>query len=274
MTRRSFLPVLAAAALAATPARAQVRNDSFRVFTVHSPPEIARVDTIYGQAQWWGGQPPDDGLTARLVLVRDSSGSDEGCSPLANAADIAGQLALIRRGTCGFDIKALHAQNAGAIAFLVHQDDRVPDTDCDPIIMSDIGITQIHIPGGFLPRCVVVPLLPTVHSGIEIMATLAPYFEDPNPASEEGPGSGDLSLTASPNPAGGRITLSLRLARAISVRVAVFDALGRRVAGVHSGLLAPGEHRFSLEIGRLTPGVYTVRAESERGQASRRLTIR
>ncbi len=43
----------------------------------------------------------------------------EGCGALTNAADVAGKVALISRGTCAFADKAVNAQQAGAIAVLI-----------------------------------------------------------------------------------------------------------------------------------------------------------
>lgn len=45
--------------------------------------------------------------------------TNEGCDSLANAADLAGKIALVDRGSCNFSLKALNAQNAGAIACII-----------------------------------------------------------------------------------------------------------------------------------------------------------
>ncbi|HVA54464.1 MAG TPA: S8 family serine peptidase [Gammaproteobacteria bacterium] len=42
-----------------------------------------------------------------------------GCSPLTNAPDMIGNLALIQRGTCNFSVKILYVQAAGAIGVVV-----------------------------------------------------------------------------------------------------------------------------------------------------------
>lgn len=44
---------------------------------------------------------------------------DDGCNPLP-AGSLAGKIVLIRRGTCGFHVKALNAQNAGAAAVVIY----------------------------------------------------------------------------------------------------------------------------------------------------------
>jgi hypothetical protein len=42
----------------------------------------------------------------------------DACSPLTNAAAVAGKIALVDRGTCGFTVKVKNAQNAGAVAVI------------------------------------------------------------------------------------------------------------------------------------------------------------
>ena len=45
--------------------------------------------------------------------------TSDGCSPITNAAAVAGKVALIERGTCGFTVKVKHAQDAGAVAVVI-----------------------------------------------------------------------------------------------------------------------------------------------------------
>ena len=45
--------------------------------------------------------------------------SQEGCNPLTNSTDIEGKIAVVYRNTCDFGLKALNAQNAGAIAVII-----------------------------------------------------------------------------------------------------------------------------------------------------------
>jgi len=58
-------------------------------------------------------------LTADMVLVEDDIDNFEGCGNITNSADINGKIAVLRRGTCQFGFKALQAQNAGAVAVIV-----------------------------------------------------------------------------------------------------------------------------------------------------------
>jgi extracellular elastinolytic metalloproteinase len=63
-------------------------------------------------------------ITANVVLALDPAdaagpSTTDGCSPLTNAAQVAGNIALLDRGACPFVDKVKHAQNAGAIAVIV-----------------------------------------------------------------------------------------------------------------------------------------------------------
>ena len=63
-----------------------------------------------------------EGITGEVVVALDANDAagtsvTDGCSAILN--NIAGKIALIDRGTCGFVVKVKNAQNAGAIAVLI-----------------------------------------------------------------------------------------------------------------------------------------------------------
>jgi hypothetical protein len=63
-----------------------------------------------------------------VVPVVDDDGLTTACVPIANAAEVAGNVALIDRGVCGFAIKAQAAEDAGAIAVIICNNDQAnPD---------------------------------------------------------------------------------------------------------------------------------------------------
>jgi hypothetical protein len=63
-------------------------------------------------------------VTSDVVPALDAANpaglsTTDGCTPYANAAAVAGRIALVDRGTCTFAVKARNAQDAGAAALLV-----------------------------------------------------------------------------------------------------------------------------------------------------------
>jgi hypothetical protein len=95
----------------------------------------------------FGGAFTSTGLSEDAVLVTDE-GTDpdenDACEPITNAADIDGKVAVLRRGACEFGTKALAAQNAGAIAVIV-----VNNQTGAPIVMA----------GGVDGELVTIPVL-------------------------------------------------------------------------------------------------------------------
>ncbi len=92
------------------------------LMTVNSPGGIAGEISV-GTASF-GRQLTSAGVTGQVVAAADPSdaagaATTDACSPLTNAAAVAGNIALVDRGTCTFVVKARNCQNAGAIAMLV-----------------------------------------------------------------------------------------------------------------------------------------------------------
>ena len=65
--------------------------------------------------QNWGGSL-NSGLTASLIHVDDQI--NQSCEP--TSYNLSGSIALIKRGACQFGLKALNAQNAGAVAVIIY----------------------------------------------------------------------------------------------------------------------------------------------------------
>jgi len=74
-----------------------------------------------------------------------------------------------------------------------------------------------------------------------------------------------VNLSIAPNPVRDRTTVVLDLETESHVRLAMYDVLGREVLVIADGVRAPGRHSMSLEIPRLTPGAYVVRADARAG---------
>ena len=80
--------------------------------------------------------PSEDPLTADLALVTDEPiiGGDsyDACQSITNGSEIAGKIAVIRRGTCEFGFKILAAQAQGAVGVIM-----VNNVSGDPISMGE-----------------------------------------------------------------------------------------------------------------------------------------
>ncbi len=83
----------------------------------------------------------------------------------------------------------------------------------------------------------------------------------------------EASLSVYPNPATGRATVTVLLAKRTDLRVEVFDVLGRRVTVLHAGPLTAGMNEFIVDERSLPAGIYLVRVAGDAFAASRRFTV-
>lgn len=95
--------------------------DGFNAVRINSPAGIAGLLPV-----GLGSQPAltDPGFTGNVVLALDAADASgptttDGCSAVTNAAALNGNIALIDRGTCTFNVKVKNAQNAGARAVII-----------------------------------------------------------------------------------------------------------------------------------------------------------
>ncbi|MGH8160273.1 MAG: PA domain-containing protein [Rhodanobacter sp.] len=97
------------------------------------PPEVLHISApaaVAGDYKFGAVSPPANatmsnfgGAIVAAVTSSANPGADgtptQGCIPFANAADVAGKIALIDRGLCSFDIKVGNARDAGAIGVIL-----------------------------------------------------------------------------------------------------------------------------------------------------------
>jgi hypothetical protein len=89
---------------------------------VNSPGSISGSYAV-GEAQF-GAPLSNVGVSGDLVKALDAANAAgpttfDACTAITNAGDVAGKIALVDRGTCGFIVKAANVQAAGAIAMVV-----------------------------------------------------------------------------------------------------------------------------------------------------------
>ncbi|MFZ1693654.1 MAG: PA domain-containing protein [Flavobacteriales bacterium] len=89
---------------------------------VQQPPSLeGPVEFTWNQ---WGAMPdmndPTNNIVGTACFVDDGTAADSlGCNALVNGAQIAGKIAVVYRGECEFGMKAMNAQDQGAIAVVV-----------------------------------------------------------------------------------------------------------------------------------------------------------
>lgn len=111
---------------------------------VSAPGSVAGT-YLFGTAGF-GPTPRVDNFSGNVVVGLDaaipttSPTTTDGCSPFTNAAEVAGNIAIVDRGTCGFVVKVANAQAAGAIGVIV------ANNAAGPAPGLGGGDPSIHIP--------------------------------------------------------------------------------------------------------------------------------
>lgn len=122
---------------------------------VVSPAAIARLYQ-FGTASFGPriGNPSVSGVIVAAADAADAAGpsTTDGCTAFTNAAAVAGQIALVERGTCGFAVKARNATNAGAAAVIIYNN--VANANATPPGMGGDGVNDafVTIPAVSLTR--------------------------------------------------------------------------------------------------------------------------
>ena len=118
---------------------------------INSPADIAR--TCNAAAAQFGPPLTTAGITGNVVLGLDDTAAPgptttDACSPLTNGAEVTGNIALVDRGGCGFTVKVKNAQNAGAVAVLVAENQPVSPAGMAgvdaTIVIPSVRITTLH----------------------------------------------------------------------------------------------------------------------------------
>ena len=133
------------------------------------------VNTVFDLAEW--GSPdmtdPANAVDDTLVIVQ---GVDSlGCDPLTNGTDINGQIALVWRGACEFGTKAFNAQNAGAIACIIVNNDPTQDPTSFTMLGGADGL-NVTIPVAMIGTGVGQLLYDEIMAGNSVTAFLGNKF--------------------------------------------------------------------------------------------------
>jgi len=125
----------------------------------------------------------------------------DGCTAFTNAAAIAGNIALVERGTCGFAVKARNATIAGASAVMIYNNEA--NAGAAPPGMADDGVNGqfVTIPAASLTRDDGLGIVGQLGGGVT-----ADLIVDPNVRAGASP-EGRVRLYA-PNPLVGGSSVS------------------------------------------------------------------
>lgn len=143
-------------------------NPSARL-AIHSPNNLATIITNYTVTDGWGGSLDNGYAYGDMVLVNDGTATPElGCVALTNAAQISGNIAVAVRGTCNFSTKALMAQNAGATALvIINNQTQAPST-----LGSGLDAASVTIPVVMISQAQGANLLTALQAGEKPKALL------------------------------------------------------------------------------------------------------
>ena len=157
-----------------------------------------------------------DGTTSAAV-------PEQGCDPLVNGGEVAGNIAFVLRGNCPFTTKVQNAAAAGAVAVIVYNDDRVPPNDESLDIMNGecTAAQGCSVPAAFISRFSGLNIIGSGQLGAN--ATIIPI----------------RVTTPTPTPTAGRLDTGV-------VDTAIFDS--GYIGDAPSAATAPG-FRFNGEQG-------------------------
>ena len=145
-------------------------------FKINSPKTIAG-EYLYTITKAFGGLL-NIVVTEDFVLAIDAiDPANDACSELINAAVMSGKIAILRRGACSFDDKVKRAENAGAIAVLVINNET---SGTEPMRGDGLGFDtetnqlNIRIPSAMISLEDGNAILAQLNSGSAVNGTLQP----------------------------------------------------------------------------------------------------
>ena len=140
-------------------------NDLF----VLSPDELVGA-IVTGSATFGPGTVSTE-LESKLVLIDDGEGdTTDACESILNMEELTGNIALIRRGTCFFSEKIYNAQQTGAVAAIIcnNQPDEVINMD------GALNADLVTIPAYFISKENCDPIEQAILNGEEVRVQLIP----------------------------------------------------------------------------------------------------
>lgn len=126
--------------------------------------------------------PMETPISAELSLLLDdntgvSTDANDACDPIINGGDLIGSIAVLRRGECQFGFKMLAAENEGALAVIVVNNEAGAPGNMGP---GDVG-GQVTIPSIMVSQADGEAIIAALENGESLNATLSespPFQKD------------------------------------------------------------------------------------------------
>jgi hypothetical protein len=198
----------------------------------------------------------------------------QACMPLSNPGAVAGRIAIILRGECPFETKAIHAEQAGAIGFLVFNHDPTNQQGTHGLLnMAPGDASNATIGGLFISYARGTDLINALAFGDVRVRLFNKHGVATEPTAPEAPGSHALS-SAFPNPFNPEAHFTISVARPQHVTLTLHDVLGRRIATLFEGMMAADRpQRFTIDGTGWPSGTYFYRAAGDHFSETRTVTL-
>lgn len=163
-----------------TPADGSSPRMSFYLYT-HSTVEVLPPSPIAGSilasVADFGVSLSQGAVTGRVVEALDAINDDgpssrDACTTILNPQELAGNIALLRRGSCKFIQKVKGAQDAGATAVIVYNDDRG-----DLLSTMHGDDPSIVIPSVFVPQSAGEEIRTALADGVDAILSIRPPLD-------------------------------------------------------------------------------------------------
>lgn len=164
--------------------------------TVTSPERIAG-SLLSGRADFGLTITESTNVIGEIVLADDDAGNEnDGCQSIQNGNEVAGKVAMIDRGTCEFGLKALNAQNVGAIGAIICNVPGAGGGDGNNLILLGGGASgpAVNIPVLMLRHDDCVDIKASIAQGEDVIVQFK--LQDPPPGAQELSGSFDSGVVA------------------------------------------------------------------------------
>ncbi len=146
----------------------QVKSALSARLSVVLPDLSHQTITNFVETDNWGASLTANYNYAPFALMRGSGNvPNEGCGTIVNPGDLVGKIAVCLRGTCNYTIKAINAQNAGAVALVI-----VNTSGALSTLGGGTNGRLVNIPVIMIQANVIPNLITNLESGAAYMALL------------------------------------------------------------------------------------------------------